>query len=163
MRFRIRRSPEDRSGMQHLITRHFLPEPRLGVGLWLARRRLATAAIDLSDGLSQDLHRLCAASGVGAVIRQADLPISLAAARWAADPVACALHGGEDYELLFTAPPSSQERLAQFAPAVPLRRIGEIAPARRGVKVEVEGRLSRLEPGGFDHLAVRGGSLDGAR
>jgi len=88
---------------------HFYPEPRVLAGLNLAKHRLATAAIDLSDGLSSDLRHLCDESGLTAEIDADALPVhpmaQLAkAAGWTPSALDLALHGGEDYELLFTAP-----------------------------------------------------------
>lgn len=132
------------------------PTPRLTLGLGL--RRLATAAIDLSDGLAQDLGHLCSASGVGATLRAAGLPRS-AAARAAcagrADPWGPALSGGEDYELCVTVPPArlGAARRAAARAGVPLTVIGEIT---RGRGVRVLGPDGRTLPvgHGHDHLAA---------
>ena len=80
------------------------PEPRLTLGQTLLRRKLATACMDLSDGLSTDLTHLCQASGLRAEIDEAALPIH-PLARQQPDPLTLALNGGEDYELIFTAAP----------------------------------------------------------
>ena len=80
------------------LSAHLYPQPRVAQGLWLRRRNLASAAIDLSDGLSTDLAHLCEESGVAAEVDAALLPLHPSA------NLAQALHGGEDYELLFTAP-----------------------------------------------------------
>ncbi|MBI4455399.1 MAG: thiamine-phosphate kinase [Acidobacteria bacterium] len=141
--------------LKEIMKAHFLPEPRLAVAQWLAERNIATAAIDLSDGLSTDLNRLCAASNVGAVIHLQDLPISDSVSCWARHPVACALHGGDDYELLFTAPPGADDVLKKFCGPVSLHRIGEVVSRRRGVCIEAQGKLRRLDPGGFNHLRNR--------
>jgi thiamine-monophosphate kinase len=90
----------------HLARRYRLPEPRLALGVALSG--VATAAMDVSDGLAQDLGHICRASGCGAVVEAAALPLSDAArAAVAADPalLSLALSGGDDYELLFAAPP----------------------------------------------------------
>lgn len=76
---------------------HFYPEPRIQVGRWLQRRGLAAAMIDLSDGVSVDLAHICEESRVSAIINAAELPIA------SGSNLELALHGGEDYELLFTA------------------------------------------------------------
>src|SRR6202041_3845004 len=88
---------------------HLYPKIRVELGSWLAQHRIASSAMDLSDGLSTDLARLCAASQVGAKIYASKVPsvvIPAAAARYLGkpklDPLQLALHGGEDYELLFT-------------------------------------------------------------
>jgi thiamine-monophosphate kinase len=115
--------------------RHLLPQPRLSLGRFL--RGLATAAMDLSDGLSLDLQRLCAASGVAAEIE--------APPRFPGATVEQALHGGEDYELLFTArapiPPDFE--------GLPLTRIGAIRKGRPG-HVKLDG--APLPALGYDHL-----------
>jgi len=92
------------------LRKHFYPEPRLCAGLWLANHGLATAMMDLSDGLSSDLPKLCHASRVGARITQRNLPSVKIAEnhRKKFDVAELALHGGDDYELLFTAPQASR-------------------------------------------------------
>jgi thiamine-monophosphate kinase len=104
-----------------LLNRHLFPTPRVAQGLWLARNALATAAIDLSDGLSTDLAHLCAESGVAAELDAATLPFANAATP------AQVLNGGEDYELLFTAPASA--RVPSDIEGVPVTCIGRIVAA----------------------------------
>jgi thiamine-monophosphate kinase len=99
---------------------HLFPEPRIAVGRWLAKNHRATAAIDISDGLSTDLHHLCAESNLAAVLDTSAIPIhTLAQGR-----LDLALHGGEDYELLFTAAPTT--RIPRRIAGVPVTRIGEM-------------------------------------
>ncbi len=118
------------------------PEPRLGVGRALARRRLATAAIDVSDGLSTDLLHLCEASGVRAEVRGEAVPLhALAEGR-----LELAMHGGEDYELLFTVP--AEARLPGAIAGVAVREIGKMVEGEPGVLIDGK----RLEPGGWEHL-----------
>lgn len=116
--------------------RHKRPVPRLAVGVQL--RGLANSAMDLSDGLSLDLRRLCQASSVGAEIDA--IPIADGAS------VEQALHGGEDYELLFTAPATANIP-AQIA-GVPVTKIGRIT----GWPETITYKGSSLEPLGFDHF-----------
>jgi len=104
--------------LKALLTRHLYPTPRVAQGLWLARNALATAAIDLSDGLSTDLAHLCSESGVAAELDAAALPFANAAI-----PVQV-LNGGEDYELLFTAPPAA--RIPSNIEGVAVTQIGRI-------------------------------------
>jgi thiamine-monophosphate kinase len=119
--------------------RHKRPEPRLALGEFLRARVGATAAMDLSDGLSLDLYRLCAASGLRAEISTP--PVYRGAT------LAQALHGGEDYELLFTASPRARVP-AEFE-GLPLTRIGTMRKGTPGA-VELEGRpLAAL---GYDHF-----------
>ena len=97
-----------RRDIRYLIARHHRPTPRVRAGQFLVARGLATAAIDVSDGLSGDLVHLCEQSAVGVEIDAAALPLSHACRAYAAetktDPIQLALRGGEDYELLFTVP-----------------------------------------------------------
>ena len=124
------------------------PQPRVPQGLWLERHRAATAALDLSDGLSTDLARLCSESGVAAEIDATLLPVHPGAT------LQQALNGGEDYELLFTVSPST--RLPRHLAGVPITRIGRILPSRRGrpAVTLVTAQGSRpLEPHGWEHFA----------
>lgn len=135
-----------------------LPEPRIAVGQALLQRKLATACIDLSDGLSTDLDHLCEESGVGAEIDAALLPVHALAAA-ARKPLDLALHGGEDYELLFTA--AAGTRVPRSIAGVAVTKIGEItAPRKRGSRVVllVNGKAGKVEPlaaGGWEHFAGR--------
>jgi thiamine-monophosphate kinase len=136
---------------------HLFPEPRLAVGAALRRRGLAAACIDLSDGLSTDLAHLCAESGVSAEVDEAALPLHpLAAKLGGARALAAALHGGEDYELLFTAP--ADVRMPRSIAGVAITRIGRIVPRRRGVAtmtlVHGDGSRAVLEPGGWQHFGT---------
>jgi len=133
---------------------HFYPEPRLAVGYRL--RALAHAMIDISDGLSTDLTHLCRESGVAAAIEEAALPIDprTALLSWRPrEPVDMALHGGEDYELLFAAAGTGVPRRIA---GVPIHRIGTLRRARRGEPLIVvrdpEGKRIRVEPRGFEHF-----------
>src|SRR6266702_2326195 len=129
------------------------PQPRVAVGLALLQRRFATAAIDLSDGLSTDLAHLCRESGVGAEVLEAALPIHPLALKNSPSPdraIALALNGGEDYELLFTAPLSV--RMPRSIAGVQLTRIGEVA---RGTAISItdsEGHKRPLKPAGWEHF-----------
>jgi thiamine-monophosphate kinase len=138
------------------------PQPRLAVGQRLLRSRLATAAIDISDGLSTDLDHLCEESGLAAVIDAAALPLHplavLAAERgWTASAQGLALHGGEDYELLFTAAPAA--RVPRQIAGVPVTCIGAMqAPARRRPRMQLRsagGKAETLAPGGWEHFKPR--------
>jgi thiamine-monophosphate kinase len=132
-----------------LIRRQRAPEPRVEFGLWLNESRQpsgVTAMLDLSDGLSSDLARLCEASGVGAMVEAASLPLE--------STLDDALHGGEDFELLFTAPPNVVFNLPDELAAIGLTCIGEItddAPSR--LLLRSGDALKELRPAGFDHFA----------
>ncbi len=99
-------APRIPGNLEMQLAPHLFPQPRIAQGLWLARHSVATAAIDLSDGLSTDLAHLCEESGVAAEVDAAVLPICSAGTQGPAATEAQAIHGGEDYELLFTASPS---------------------------------------------------------
>lgn len=134
---------------------HLFPQPRLAAGQSILRRRLATACIDLSDGLSTDLAHLCAASNVAAEIDAAKLPLHpLTRTQSPEAALHSALHGGEDYELLFTAPPTVS--VPRAIAGVPLTCIGEIRRAGRNrpliTLITSDGARSPLEPGGWEHL-----------
>lgn len=139
------------------LRKHLYPEPRLELGAWLAGKRLATAMIDLSDGLSSDLARLCAASGVGASIEKGRLPLpSLNGALAAEDAgLELALHGGDDYELLFTVSRGNLSRLPRDHQGVRLTQIGEITRQQTLQLVGPEGRAKPLKPGGWDPFRAR--------
>ncbi len=140
--------------------RFLFPEPRLGLGQCLAERRLATAMLDLSDGLSLDLARLCEASRVGAALEAEALPIAPAATAIAASREAAlrlALDGGEDYELLFTVAPrqlsAALELRAQVAEeGLRLACIGRIVEGT-GVTLRVAGEARPLRAAGYDHFS----------
>ena len=127
---------------------HLFPEPQCALGRFLSERRMASALMDLSDGLSTDLSRLCAASGVGARLWAAKIPGPNLPE--AADSLQLALHGGEDYQLLFTAPKRKVSRLPLEFQGRPLFHIGEIK-ASKAIKLAMpEGNVLTLEPAGWD-------------
>jgi thiamine-monophosphate kinase len=134
--------------------------PRLDFGAALAGTGLAHSALDVSDGISRDLGRLCAASRVGAEVRADRLPVLPSTARVARlldrDPIAAALHGGEEYELLFTARPRDERRVSAIGKRLGLRvtAIGRILPRREGVSViGSDGRRLPLTPQGWEHFS----------
>jgi thiamine-monophosphate kinase len=129
------------------LRKHLYPEPRIALGRWLARNRLVSAMMDLSDGLSSDLPRFCSASGVGARIDVASLPRISHINR--EESVRLALHGGDDYELLFAVPPKNACKIKGKYHGVRLTRIGEIV-RKKGVLLERDGRLLPLAAGGWD-------------
>jgi thiamine-monophosphate kinase len=135
------------------LRKHLYPEPRIALGRYLSDERIATAMMDLSDGLSSDLPRLCAASGVGARIAAAQLPaVDLTARRDAkkADCLDLALNGGDDYELLFTVPPSKARNLPRTFQGIPLTAIGEITGQPRLTLIHSDRREQPLRPRGWD-------------
>ena len=145
-------------GLRPAARRHLRPLPPVGFAAALARRGLATAALDVSDGLARDLGRLCAASGVGAEVDADALPVAPSAVAAAAllgdDPRAAALQGGEEDELLFTAPARDAARVAALARGMGVRVtvVGRILPRGRGLRLREGGRTSRLEARAWEHF-----------
>jgi thiamine-monophosphate kinase len=133
---------------------HYYPKIHIELGQWLARRRLVSAMMDLSDGLSTDLDRLCRASEAGARIDQAKIPCVAVPQplRVKLDPLALALHGGEDYGLLFTVPKRLVSRIPRKLFGTRITPIGEIVRGRGVELVAADGRAVMLEPRGWDHF-----------
>lgn len=132
------------------------PEPRIGTGLALLKRGLATSSIDVSDGLSTDLAHLCRASGVAAEIEQSAIPLHpLARKLGSAAALNSALHGGEDYELLFAAPAST--RMPRQLAGIPITRIGSFT--RKQPKqplltlIRPDGTRTPLQSQGWEHFS----------
>ena len=130
------------------VQAHLYPEPQCALGRFLSERRMASALIDLSDGLSIDLFRLCAASGVGArlwsvKIPRPNLPFPV-------DSLRLALHGGEDYQLLFTVPQRKVSSLPSRFQGRPLYHLGEIEASKAIKLVTLEGKVRTLDPAGWD-------------
>lgn len=142
-----------------LIQRHLRPTARIAEGRFLAMKRLASAAIDLSDGLSGDLRHICEQSGVGAEVLLPMLPISPACRAYAQqrrlDPTQLALSGGEDYELLFTVPRRKRPTLDRLARSRGFRMtcIGAITPGRAGIVAkEPDGTQHPLRVTSYEHF-----------
>ena len=135
-----------------LLRKHLAFEPRVREALKLAQTVTLSAMMDISDGLSTDLNRICEQSGVGAILDAASIPIS-DDARTLADPLAAALHDGEDFELLFTVAAEPCTRLLQtWDDPTPVSRIGRITEGS-GMQIRMpDGRTAELTPGGYDHL-----------
>jgi thiamine-monophosphate kinase len=146
---RLLRSSRGKVNRQNLALRkHLYPEPKVGLGRWLAARKLATAMMDVSDGLSTDLPRLCAASGVGALIDPDKLPLLRGI-----DPESArqlALHGGDDYELLFTVSPGKSASFSGKFRELRLTQIGKITTGRGVRVIGLNGRLELLCAAGWD-------------
>lgn len=147
---------DETRAVDSLLLRQISPQPRVGWGIVLGEDHLATSMIDISDGLSSDLHHLCAESNVGATIDAASLPLDenvvQLCGRRALDPLALALHGGEDFELLFTVAPENVARLPKFVDGIPISHIGEIGEAAGSVRVNEQTRVWELAPQGFEHF-----------
>jgi thiamine-monophosphate kinase len=161
-----------------LVAAHLEPTPRLSEGRRIAASGLATSMIDVSDGLAADVRRICEGSGVGVELDQAQIPVSQdvmrAAGRTGRDPLSYVLHGGEDYELLFTVPPAASGEVERLASTfdVSVRRIGTVLEVSAGRwLVDTAGRRIPLRAEGWDHFAggtarrrrMRGGRRAGGR
>ncbi len=148
---------DDDDAIQSLLLRQLQPSPRVGWGIVLGEERLASAMIDLSDGLSSDLNHLCKESNVGALIDAASLPLDEAVkhlcGRRALDPLALALHGGEDFELLFTVAPENIARLPKRVDGVAISHIGEITATSGAIRIREKDHVWDLRPQGFEHFA----------
>lgn len=135
------------------LRKHLYPEPRLALGRWLSEKRLASAMMDLSDGLSADLPRLCAASGVGARVHAEWIPAVRVLSRrgsGGANPLTLALHGGDDYELLFTVPRKKLKDIPSSFHGTPITEIGEITKQRALLLIDKAGQGLPLPNRGWD-------------
>jgi thiamine-monophosphate kinase len=140
-------APTPESPRNDAVSRHLYPQPRVQQGLWLRTRKAATAAIDLSDGLSTDLGHLCTESGISAEIDARALPIHPEAT------LDQALNGGEDYELLFTA--SARTKIPATIAGVPVTQIGQMLARRKGqskITLLTNSGRQPLERRGWQHL-----------
>jgi len=154
-------SDEQKHSEAHLIKRHLTPVPRFTVGRTLSAQKMASSAIDISDGLSSEVHHLCEESGVGAEIHEEALPLSPFLAHYCEvgglNPVDFALNGGEDYELLFTVPLSRISEAVKKLPAetgVAVKSIGRMVPKTKGITlITRKGEKKPLVAKGFDHFA----------
>ena len=140
--------PRIPSRLQSLLAPHLSPQPRIAQGLWLARRGLASAAIDLSDGLSTDLAHLCQDVPLCRRSRRDGITLHSGAT------IEQALHGGEDYELLFTAWPGA--RVPRRIAGIPITRIGRMVRQRKGrpaVTIITADGSQALAPRGWEHFS----------
>ena len=144
----LRKSRGKASPENPALRKHLYPEPRVGLGRWLAERKLATAMMDVSDGLSSDLPRLCAASGVGALVEASKLPLPRGIDRESGRELA--LHGGDDYELLFTVPPRKLTSLSAKFRKLRLTQVGKITKGRGVQIIGKDGRREPLRVAGWD-------------
>ncbi|MHC2994482.1 MAG: thiamine-phosphate kinase [Candidatus Atribacteria bacterium] len=140
---------------------HLSPVPCIKEGRIIAKERLATSMIDISDGLASDLTRICEASVVGAKIYASKIPI-LSAVRKVAklikkDPLDLALYGGEDYELLFTVSTKKADgiiKLLKKELGTKISIIGEIKDKKEGIKIEdLQGKIVDLQAKGYNHFS----------
>jgi len=128
--------------------KHYYPTPRVAVGRWLRERRLPSAMIDISDGLSSELSHICEESGTGAWVAAPAIPVAPGAT------FDEALHGGDEYELLFTVPASRHNRIPDRIAGVPIRWLGTIT-RKTGLWLVSADMKSRqpLERKGWEHFS----------
>jgi thiamine-monophosphate kinase len=153
---------DEENSAQTAMRAHLRPAPRVAFGREVGAAGLASAMIDVSDGLTQDLNHLCEESRVAAILDFDQVPIAEEAVLIAGDPArrfSFAVRGGEDFELLLTAASSAEPALFELAVKyeTPLARIGEIVALRENeprLSIRRGIELQPLHPGGFDHFAV---------
>jgi len=148
-------------GSGRIKKRDVFSQPRVAVGEWLVRRGVGTSAIDISDGFSTDLSHLCEESGVGAAIESDKIPIHMEARKLSRNErggeqasrlsLQLALHGGEDYELLFTA--SRSKHIPERIAGVKVTRVGEVLRERKMYLVQ-NGKCAILMPRGWEHFSA---------
>jgi len=131
------------------LSRHFRPEPRIEVGRWLRQKGIPSAMIDLSDGLSTDLEHICEESHVGAELEMEAIPrAGLGRGKGRYVGMDYALHGGDDYELLFT----SRRPVPSKVAGVAVTRIGRTTASAGMRLIDAEGKVRRLEAHGWEHF-----------
>jgi thiamine-monophosphate kinase len=144
-----RQFSNSRGRIREVMLRQLAPTPRVEVGRRIASRKLATSMIDISDGLSSDLHHLCEASGVGARVDVDLIPIDKNISDFPFDEIQrFALSSGEDFELLFT---SNSKKLSSIK-SVPITLIGEITSRTGIIELSSRGKTIRLPRSGYRHF-----------
>jgi thiamine-monophosphate kinase len=138
------------------VMRLYEPTPRVALGQ--ALRGLATAAIDISDGLLADLTHICRLSGVGATVELPSVPVSSIGAKHLATPEGrtAIVSGGDDYELCFTAHPNSRESIQELADVLghPLTRIGQVKRGKGVSLLGADGKAVKVDGRGYDHFSA---------
>jgi thiamine-monophosphate kinase len=147
--FQMRKKPKRKLNPRD-YPRHFFPEPRIALGRILREKGLASAMIDTSDGLSTDLAHICEESRVGAEIEAELLPRASPGKPAREVDLQFALHGGEDYELLFTVPPG--KRIPSRIAGVPITPIGHITRSSEVILRNRAGVGYELQPRGWEHF-----------
>lgn len=146
-------------GSEGLVKKHLSPSPRVKLGQTIAKHHYADAMIDISDGLLIDTSHLLEESGAGARIWEDRIPLSNLYRKWvrsfSKDPLRFAFSGGEEYELLFTAPPEVRKRISSLSHSlkIPITRIGEILPKKEGLHIiRKDGKDYSPSRLGFEHF-----------
>jgi len=155
----LNRNASELAGYESLIAALQRPIPRLEIGKALGQSGLVHAMIDISDGVAKDLRHICEESGTGALLQTASLPLSGQLEKLASlvdkDPVEWAMHGGEDYELLFTATPANKDEIVSLTNKVlgnSAAKIGTIVQ-KGGIWFETREGKQPLRPGGYTHFS----------
>ena len=158
----VRANLARRAGFRNALRQHLYPRIPVELGEWLARNQIASAMMDISDGLSTDLTRLCKASKVGARIEAERVPcvsipagLSRGISKLKLNWLQMALHGGDDYGLLITVPRRRVNRLQRAPDFSRLTCIGEITPGRRILLVNGNGSAMPLEAHGWDPFSPK--------
>jgi thiamine-monophosphate kinase len=156
--FRLDDSQDVSDPRRPAVLKHLSPEPQLKLGRALGEAGLATAMIDVSDGLSTDLWHILDESCVGAIIHAAAIPVSecvrsIASRTFGIDPLSLAVNGGEEYELLFTVRPENHDQVTALAEALgaSVAAIGEIVGEKR-LNLERAGAIESLQRSGYEHM-----------
>ncbi len=145
----------DDSKFQNLLLRQLAPNPQTDIGQILGEKNLATAMIDLSDGISSDLAHLCHASKTGTKIFAEKIPVESQISDFKfqiEDEISFALNGGEDFELLFTVNPKKKIQLEKELKNLQISCIGEITANKEIIELITDGKSQILEPKGFRHF-----------
>jgi thiamine-monophosphate kinase len=133
-----------------LFAPHFFPQPRVLVGIALRKKRIASAMIDISDGLSTDLRHICEESRVGAEVYESSIPRASLGKPTREVDLQFALHGGDDYELLFTA--RSDVRVPPKIAGIQITEIGCVTGGKGMTLVSPDGKRRKLQPRGWEHF-----------
>jgi thiamine-monophosphate kinase len=153
MRLLERSAGPGKKRLSRRLRKAFLdPPPRLDLGSLLARQGLASAMIDISDGLAVDLAHICEESGVGVELDLVAIPISAELRRASARPLDLALYGGEDFELLFAVRPRNAPRLRSLAKRFKLTEIGRFVAGKKIWAVGSDGKKRPLAIKGYEHF-----------
>jgi thiamine-monophosphate kinase len=145
---RLRQSKGKVRAADPTLRKHLYPQPRIALGAWLAKHRLASAMMDISDGLSTDLARLCKASGVGALVDECAVPYPDGIPK--PEAIRLGLHGGDEYELLFTSSPAQARRLPGIFEGLRITPIGRISQRREVVLLKDDASAVPFKPSGWD-------------
>ena len=139
----------------YLLAAFFDPFPQISLGNKISNIEIASAMIDISDGLSVDLGHICEASGTGAELFLEKLPLSDELCTAQDNPYELALHGGEDYKLLFSVPKNKEDAVSKLQEGHKVTRIGRIISGDRIFTIDAGGKRELLEVKGFQHFGER--------